>query len=43
MTESELTPKILLALCGTGEILLERNNIGLAWMKNGAQIGRAHV
>jgi hypothetical protein len=33
--ESQLTPKILLALCGTGEVLLERNNIGLAWFRNG--------
>lgn len=38
MTESQLTPQILLALCGTGEVLLERNNIGLAWMKNGAPV-----
>ena len=32
MTESELMPKILLALCGTGEILLERNNIGSGYL-----------
>lgn len=36
--ESQLTPDILLALCGTGEVLLERNNIGMAWMKNGAPV-----
>jgi hypothetical protein len=36
--ESQLTPDILLALCGTGEVLLERNNIGMAWMKNGKPV-----
>lgn len=38
MNESQLTPEILLALCGTGEVLLERNNIGMAWMKNGQPV-----
>lgn len=38
MTESQLTPLILLALCGTGEVLLERNNVGMAWMRNGAPV-----
>jgi hypothetical protein len=32
VTEAELTPKILLALCGTGEVLLERNNIGSGYL-----------
>lgn len=38
MIESQLTPQILLALCGTGEVLLERNNIGMAWMRNGQPV-----
>lgn len=36
--ESQITPKILLVLCGTGEVLLDRNNIGMAWMKNGQPV-----
>lgn len=38
MIESQLTPGILLALCGTGEVLLERNNVGMAKMQNGSVI-----
>lgn len=38
MTESQLTPHILLALCGTGEVNLDRNNIGMAWMRNGTPV-----
>lgn len=36
--ESQLTPKILLELCGTGDVLLERNNIGQAKMRNGSTV-----
>lgn len=40
MTEAELTPKILLALCGTGEVLLERNNNGSGYLMQARDIDK---
>lgn len=37
-TESQLMDAIFLALGSTGEILLHRNNCGMAWMRNGSPV-----
>lgn len=38
MTESQIMDAIFLALGGTGEILLHRNNCGMAWMRDGKPV-----
>lgn len=38
MSEARLMDSIMLALCDGTDTILERNNCGMAWMRNGAPV-----
>lgn len=38
MTETQIMDAVFFALGSTGEILLHRNNCGMAWMRNGVPV-----